>query len=66
MSQTGLGEVYRVLQYEDGHVVLDGPQASPDEEITVDFCLPLLCLSGEGSCLMFIRDIMLACTKFKL
>ena len=64
MSQSGVGEVYRVLHDEDGHVVLDGSQAPPDEEIPVDFCLPGFGLGGEGSCLMFIRDIMLACSKF--
>ena len=60
MSQPGVGEVYRVLQHEDGHVVLDGSLGSPDEEVPVDFGLPVLCLGGEGSCLVLIRDIMLA------
>ena len=60
MLQSGVVEVYRLLQHEDGHVVLDGSLGSPDEEVPVNFGLPVLCLGGEGSCLMLIRDIMLA------
>ena len=60
MSQPGVGEVYRVLQHQDGHVILDDSPATPHEEVPVDFGLPVLCLGGEGSCLVLIRDIVLA------
>ena len=63
MLQSGVGEVYRLLQHEDGHVVLDGSQAPPYEEIPVDFCLPGVGLGGEGCRLMRIRDVMLACSQ---
>ena len=64
MPQPRVGEVYRLLQYQDGHVVLDGSLGPPHEEVPVDFGLPVLCLGGEGSCLVLIRDIMLAwCSK---
>ena len=60
MPQSGVLEVQRLLQGEDGHVVLDSALASPDEEMPVDLCLQRTGLGGEGSRLVLIRDVMLA------
>ena len=40
MFESGVGEIYRILQYENGHVVFDRVQGLTDEVIPVDLCQP--------------------------
>ena len=60
MSQTGVGEVYWILEFEDGHVVGEGILSASYEEIPMDSCLPYVCFGDECLRLMLIRYIVLA------
>ena len=60
MFESRVGEIYRILQYENGHVVFDRVQGLTDEVIPVDLCQPWIYLGDMGCRLMIIRDIMLA------
>ena len=60
MSKSGVCEVYRILQFEDGHVVLDRTPSTSDVESPVDLSLKIFRLGDKGLRFSFIRDIMLA------
>ena len=60
MLQSGVGEVYRLLHFEDGHVVLDRTLSLSYVKFAVDFCLPRIRLSDKCFRFKLIRDIMLA------
>ena len=66
MFQSGIGEVYRILQFEDGHVILDRTPSTSDVESPVDFCFQIFRLGDKGFRFRFIRDIMLAWKIAKL
>ena len=61
VSESGVGEVYRILHLEDGNVILENTLShSSDEEWVVYFFPTCRRLRYEGFSLIFIRDIMLA------
>ena len=60
VSQSGVGEVYRILQFEDGHVILDRTPSTSDVESPVDLSLKIFRLGDKGFRFKFIRDIMFA------
>ena len=64
--QSGVGEVHRILQFEDGHVVNERTTSRSYEESPVDFCFQIFRLGDKGFRFKFIRDIMLAWKNMKL
>ena len=60
VSQSGVGEVYRILQFEDGHVILDRTPCTSDVEFSVFLCSIRFRPGDKSFRFKFIRDIMLA------